>query len=537
MKRIHSLALSSFVSALLAATVVGSFLANTALAAPHPESKWRPEPTNGDWNLAENWSPVGVPNSDNAQATFDFSTITDVTTPFSLVHAITFNPDASEFTIDGQITFNGGGVTNNSSEMQTFNGTFRFDKGATGGNELITYNSSSVTFYTGSSAGSATYVNNGTMRFSGTPHNSGGRPNTAGDSTIINHSSLSFRESDAGTATITNDGGTSFGEAGATTSFVRSGAGASTIISHGGQVFGARGAQVSFSRSDANSATLIANGGAGPGSGAKIVFRKFSSGDLARIEIFGNGNLDVSRPDPSNDSVGSIEGDGLIFLGSSSLNVGANDLSTTFDGVISDMGGIKDGTGGSLIKSGAGDLTLTNDNTYTGGTTVSSGTLFVNNPTGSGTGSGPVAVNAGTFGGNGASAGSVTIGVGNGAGATLAAGAAAGQIGTFATSSSLAFNADGLCSEEVNSTAVAADETVANGVSIAPGSRFALTDLGNGSIPTGTVFIVISNTSATPIAGTFANLGDGSTTTVGANNYQASYDGGDGNDLTLTVVP
>lgn len=45
-----------------------------------------------------------------------------------------------------------------------------------------------------------------------------------------------------------------------------------------------------------------------------------------------------------------------------------------------------------------------------------------------------------------------------------------------------------------------------------------------------------SNTSANPIAGTFANLADGSTLTVGRNNYEVSYEGGDGNDLTLTVV-
>jgi hypothetical protein len=51
------------------------------------------------------------------------------------------------------------------------------------------------------------------------------------------------------------------------------------------------------------------------------------------------------------------------------------------------------------------------------------------------------------------------------------------------------------------------------------------------------VFTAISNTSATPISGTFANLADGSTLTVGRNNYQVSYSGGDGNDLTLTVVP
>ena len=34
-----------------------------------------------------------------------------------------------------------------------------------------------------------------------------------------------------------------------------------------------------------------------------------------------------------------------------------------------------------------------------------------------------------------------------------------------------------------------------------------------------------------------ANLPDGSTFTAGRNNYQASYEGGTGNDLTLTVVP
>jgi hypothetical protein len=53
----------------------------------------------------------------------------------------------------------------------------------------------------------------------------------------------------------------------------------------------------------------------------------------------------------------------------------------------------------------------------------------------------------------------------------------------------------------------------------------------------GTVFTAISNTSAAPISGTFANLADNSTFTAGQNTYQASYSGGDGNDLTLTVVP
>jgi hypothetical protein len=49
--------------------------------------------------------------------------------------------------------------------------------------------------------------------------------------------------------------------------------------------------------------------------------------------------------------------------------------------------------------------------------------------------------------------------------------------------------------------------------------------------------VVINNTSATPIAGRFGNLPDGATVTVGSNTFLANYEGGDGNDLTLTVVP
>ena len=38
------------------------------------------------------------------------------------------------------------------------------------------------------------------------------------------------------------------------------------------------------------------------------------------------------------------------------------------------------------------------------------------------------------------------------------------------------------------------------------------------------------------ISGTFTNLPDGGSIIIGNNAYQANYQGGDGNDLTLTVV-
>jgi hypothetical protein len=55
-------------------------------------------------------------------------------------------------------------------------------------------------------------------------------------------------------------------------------------------------------------------------------------------------------------TIGSIEGDGNVFLGANNLTVGSNNLSTTFSGGI-------EGTGGSLTKIGSGTLILSGANT------------------------------------------------------------------------------------------------------------------------------------------------------------------------------
>ncbi len=431
------------------------------LALPHPESKWRGNPTNGDWDLAENWVPTRVPNAVDAQAVFSESAVTNVTTASANVHSVTFNPGASHFTINGLIVFNNGGVINESGLMQTFNGTIYFQKGAVGGNSLVTYNTNGrIEFQKGTTAGDGTYVNDGTLSFKGGLR--AGDEATAGSANIINNSFTSLHKADGGTATFTNNGGTTFGAEGGTIRFAKSSAQSCTIINNGGAVFGGGGARLIFNRSSADAATLIANGGAGPGSGATILFMNDSTGDLCRIEVFGNGSLDVSRPDQLVRGVGSIEGDGLIFLGSNFLNVGANDLSTSFDGVISDMGGLQDGTGGSLTKSGLGTLTLTNANTYTGVTVLTAGALFVNNVTDSGTGAGAVQVDAGTLGGQGTIAGAVTLGTGSGSGGSVAPGSSVGEIGDLTIQGSLAVNADGVYLGELSSDTQTADAVIAN---------------------------------------------------------------------------
>jgi hypothetical protein len=76
----------------------------------------------------------------------------------------------------------------------------------------------------------------------------------------------------------------------------------------------------------------------------------------------------------------------------------------------------------------------------------------------------------------------------------------------------------------------------ANGVTI-NGASFLFTNLGNVSLATGTKFVILDNTSTFGINGVFNNLADNSTFTNNGNTYSVSYEGGDGNDLTLTVVP
>jgi autotransporter-associated beta strand protein len=251
------------------------------------------------------------------------------------------------------------------------------------------------------------------------------------------------------------------------------------------------------------------------------------------VEVFDFGYLDISGHNDSGVTVGSIEGTGDVFLGANNLSVGSNNRSTTFSGLIQD--GFSGTGGGSLTKIGRGTLILTGANTYTGGTTIEEGQLLVDNTTGSGLGSGSVQVNAGRLGGNGTIAGAVTLGTGSGAGATLAPGERCDDLGTITIQGPLTFNSDSRynCGLKTRRHAVV-DTVVANGVTI-NGGQFVIAAHSGSALPHGTILTVIDNTAATPIAGTFGNLADGSIFTIGNNTYQVSYEGNDGNDLTLTV--
>jgi fibronectin-binding autotransporter adhesin len=479
---------------------------------------WSATPATGTWNefSPDNWVPTTVPDGVDDVATFGPSTITGILIVDIDIGAMTFESDASAytFTMSGANTglrVHEAGITNDSGMTQSF---------------IINPPFGSISFFGSSTAGSSTAFTANPGRFGGETgatvyfyetSNAGSGTFTAVSEQVINGFGggvIFHDESSAGDATLTAQG--SSVNAGATIHFE--------------------------DKSIGGNATLIAESGSDSGDGGAIAFDARTGGGTMRVILFGdgtanpqNGQLSVS-PNPTamhNLMIGSIEGGGQISLGAlsgqvASITVGSNNLSTTFSGVISGFG--------TVTKVGTGALTLSGTNTYTGGTSVTDGTLTINNITGSGTGTGPVAVTGGTLAGNGIIAGAVTIGGNNPKPAILSPGGKKQATLTLQSSLTFAISSTYTCSYRGNQRKVQFDQVIANGVTIDDTSGFNFVGQTQGNLRLGTVLTVINNTSATPIAGTFNNLADGAVISASGGNFLVNYKGGDGNDLTLTLV-
>jgi fibronectin-binding autotransporter adhesin len=170
--------------------------------------------------------------------------------------------------------------------------------------------------------------------------------------------------SSAGTMTISNNNG-------ANTLFLdNSSAGNATIVNNGGAGSGLLAGTIFGGTSTAGTATIVTN------SGGVTLFGQSATGGQARFITNAGGIFDISQIAPAGTTAGSIEGAGIYNLGSKQLTVGSNNLSTTVSGIISDnIPGITADTGGSLVKVGGGTLTLSGNNTYSGGTTVTGGLI------------------------------------------------------------------------------------------------------------------------------------------------------------------
>jgi fibronectin-binding autotransporter adhesin len=167
------------------------------------------------------------------------------------------------------------------------------------------------------------------------------------------------------------------------------GLGVATFTGNGGNGTNAQGGLIDvFNLPLSDQTVLIANAGTNGGLGGTILVEGDPLLEPCQFQVFGNGTLDLINA-TGTIVIGSLSGSGVVLLDGHSLTIGSNNFDTTLSGLIQESG--------ALTKAGTGTLTLTHANTYTGRTTVTAGTLLVNNLTGSGTGTGPVQVQAGTL--------------------------------------------------------------------------------------------------------------------------------------------
>ncbi|EJN12846.1 autotransporter-associated beta strand repeat containing protein [Bradyrhizobium sp. YR681] len=306
--------------------------------------------TSTEWTDGTNWT--SSPDVPDGTATFTNTGPTTVDSNGLVnIGAVVFTaaPNAQAYTVNTNDIFvvNGAGISNNSTNVQTFNVgssmVFTNSSSASAGSNVVTYNVSGggMSFNDTSTAGSAAITNNGVIEFNG--------GSNAGTATITNNIVLNFNDtSSASGSTITN----------AATGFVAftasSTAGTSTISNSGSLSF--------VNSATAGSATITTE------NFATTTFTGTSTGGTARFITNAGGTFDISGLTSTGMTSGSIEGAGDYVLGAKTLTTGSLNSSTQVDGVIS-------GAGGGLTKVGTGTLTLTGTNTYTGPTTISAGTL------------------------------------------------------------------------------------------------------------------------------------------------------------------
>ncbi len=292
----------------------------------------------------------------------------------------------------GGLTLNGGTITLNG--VNTFTGQMQFtgtagssfsfnsiaDSGtasALGAGSTIVVNSSGVLIlnYTGSG-----HSSNRNWSVQTTPgadfrlrNNGTGTLTLTGNITMESDTDDAFYEANGGNLELL--GVISGGSAPSATSF----------SSNSGRTITLGGANTYSGITSISGATVVvsvlANGGAGNPSSFGT-----GQGSTAGISISSNGRVSYTgdgdssnRPWTFNNGTLSNDGSGALTLsGNVNLFAGTGTLGGSFTGAANTMSGVISG-GGALSVNTAGTWALTNANTYTGGTTITAGTLQLGN--------------------------------------------------------------------------------------------------------------------------------------------------------------
>ncbi|MCW3807920.1 autotransporter-associated beta strand repeat-containing protein [Marinilabiliaceae bacterium D04] len=167
--------------------------------------------------------------------------------------------------------------------------------------------------------------------------------------------------------------------------------------------------------------------------------------------------------------------------------IGGKNTSVSFDGRITDTQYKYTGASAAIIKTGSGRWTLTNSNTYSGGTVIERGSLIVQNTTGSATGTGAVSVGSrAALSGTGYISGEVTV---NNR-AYLMPGLTT-EIGNLTINNNLTLLTGAIYYAKVNASAPASDKITVSGTATLAGTlQVVVTE---GTLVAGQAFRIISS--------------------------------------------
>ena len=247
-----------------------------------------------------------------------------------------------------------------------------------------------------------------------------------------------------------------------------------------------------------------------------------SSGSFNEIDS----NLTLSGNQTFSSDVGSLL---LIGSGSDTIDVGSNTLTlanvSTGDPisgsgslVIDDAIYPTDSDGVSLLAPSPG---------FSGSVSVNRGALFVDDA-GSLSAASAITVASGAFlkGDGGVSAATIQ------SGGTIAPGHSPGCI----SASNLTISGTYLAQLDGNDPCNDYGQLqVSNSIDVT-GATLQVSVLSGFTPTAGQSFVIIDNSGSNPVTGTFNGLAEGSTFTSDGTTFQISYKGGDGNDVTLTVI-
>jgi autotransporter-associated beta strand protein len=252
--------------------------------------------------------------------------------------------------------------------------------------------------------------------------------------------------------------------------------------------------------------------------------QQFSSGANVNVRKSGylllNSNPNLGVPVST---VGTLSGSGTAYLGPTNASFTVNNTANcVFSGSI--------GGSGSFAKSGNGTMQLTGVNYFNGPTTVSGGLLLVDG----GLAKTSIQVSSGALGGTGAT-GPVTLGgtgsISPGDGPSVSPGIL--NVGNFSSGAS----GTETFQVELNGPNPGSgyDQLSVQGT-VNLGNRLTLNASLNFSSWLSNTFTIIKNDGNDPVLGTFRNLSEGSTISIGGQQLVISYVGGDGNDVVLTQI-